>query len=107
MANENAKYKLKTGDKVIILNGKDKGKTGEITAFDRKNGKVKVAGANIATKHQKPNQMQGGGIVKQEAFLDVSNVAFLDDKSGKGVKLAYKVEGDKKVRINRKTGEAV
>ena len=100
--------KLRKGDTVVVIAGKDKGKQGTILAV--KADRVKVEGINIVTKHQKPNQMLGkeGGIVKQEAFLHISNVAIYNAKTQKADRVAYQVnEQGKKVRIYRSTGEVV
>ncbi len=100
--------KLRKGDTVVVIAGKDKGKQGTILAV--KADRVKVEGINIVTKHQKPNQMLGkeGGIVKQEAFLHISNVAIFNAATQKADRIAYQVNSDgKKERIYRSTGEVV
>lgn len=100
--------KLRKGDTVVVIAGKDKGKQGTILAV--KADRVKVEGINIVTKHQKPNQMLGkeGGIVKQEAFLHISNVAIYNAATQKADRVAYQVnEEGKKARIYRSTGEVV
>lgn len=100
--------KLCKGDTVVVIAGKDKGKQGTILAV--KADRVKVEGINIVTKHQKPNQMLGkeGGIVKQEAFLHISNVAIYNAATQKADRIAYQInEEGKKVRIYRSTGEVV
>lgn len=100
--------KLRKGDTVVVIAGKDKGKQGTILAV--KADRVKVEGINIVTKHQKPNQMLGkeGGIVKQEAFLHISNVAIYNAATQKADRIAYQMnEEGKKVRIYRSTGEVV
>lgn len=100
--------KLRKGDTVVVIGGKDKGKQGTILAV--KADRVKVEGVNIVTKHQKPNQMLGkeGGIVKQEAFLHISNVAIYNANTQKADRVAYQVNSDgKKERIYRSTGEVV
>ena len=100
--------KLRKGDTVVVIAGKDKGKQGTILAV--KADRVKVEGINIVTKNQKPNQMLGkeGGIIKQEAFLHISNVAIYNATTQKADRIAYQVNADgKKVRIYRSTGEVV
>ena len=100
--------KLRKGDTVVVIAGKDKGKQGTILAV--KADRVKVEGINIVTKHQKPNQMLGkeGGIVKQEAFLHISNIAIYNAATQKADRIAYQVNSDgKKERIYRSTGEVV
>ena len=96
--------KIKTGDTVRVIAGKDKGKEGKVLAV--KDGKVLVEGVNMITKHQKPSAgSPQGGIVSKEAFLDVSNVMFLF--KGQPTRIGFKLDGDKKVRVAKKTGEAV
>ena len=96
--------KIKTGDTVRVIAGKDKGKEGKVLAV--KDGKVLVEGVNMITKHQKPSAgSPQGGIVNKEAFIDVSNVMFLF--KGQPTRIGFKLDGDKKVRVAKKTGEAV
>jgi len=100
--------KIKKGDTVTIIAGNDKGKTGLIKKVFIKKNKVLVEGVNIKTEHNKPsNKNPDGGISKHEAPIDVSNVALVEPKTGKIVKIGYKFENDKKIRINRKTGTPV
>lgn len=106
------KVKIKRGDNVIITTGKKdiKGKTGEVIEVIKKEGKdprVIVAGLNVVKKHVKPSASNPqGGIVEKEASIHISNIALVD-KDGKAIKIGYKIEGDKKVRINKKTGETL
>ena len=98
--------KLKTGDKVVVITGKDKGKEGKIVAVDRKNGRVLVEGVNMVSKHTKPNaQNQQGGILKKEGFIDASNVMYLHN--GKAPRLGAMIQDGKKVRVAKKTGEII
>jgi large subunit ribosomal protein L24 len=98
--------KLKTGDKVVVITGKDKGKEGVIKAVDRKNGRVLVEGVNMVSKHTKPNaQNQQGGIIKKENFIDASNVMYLHN--GKATRLGVQIKDGKKVRVAKKTGEII
>jgi len=106
--------KLRKGDPVIVIAGKDKGKKGKIKAIVKKDGKVRVVveGVNIVKKHvRKIEGVREGGIYEIEKPIDISNVAYFDEKSGKPVKIgfAYQQEGDKiiKVRINKKTKEVI
>ena len=100
------KIKIKTGDMVRVIAGKDKDKEGKVIAIDHKNGRVKVEGANMVTKHSKPSQSnQEGGITTQENLLDVSNVMYLH--KGEPTRIGYKLDGDKKVRIAKKTGDVI
>ncbi len=100
--------KIKKGDKVIVLAGKDKGKTGEVVQSFPKLNKVIVAGVNIAKKHTKNkfNTDKKGEIVDKTMPIDASNVALMDSKN-KAIRIGYKVEGDKKVRISKKTGQEI
>ena len=98
--------KLKTGDKVVVIAGKDKGKEGKIIAVDKKNGRVLVEGVNMVSKHTKPNaQNQQGGIIKKENFIDASNVMYLHN--GKATRLGVQIKDGKKVRVAKKTGEVI
>lgn len=101
------KMKIKKGDKVIVLSGDDKGKTGEVLRAMPKDGKVVVQGVNLVKRHTKPSQTNAGGIVTKEAPISVSNVAIVDPKSGKATKVGYKEENGKKVRFARKSGEVI
>ena len=96
--------KIKTGDTVKVIAGAEKDKEGKVLSVDRKKNRVVVEGVNIITKHTKPNmQNQQGGIVNKEAPIDLSNVMYLH--KGKVTRIGYKLEGDKKVRIAKTTGE--
>ena len=105
--------KIRVGDTVVVIAGKDKGKTGEVLQVLAKEERVIVEGVNMVTKHIKPSQADPeGGIVTREAPIHVSNVAFYDSKSKSAVKLGYKVSVDEngkktKVRVNKKTGAEV
>ena len=101
------KLKIKKGDTVIVLTGKDKGKTGEVIKASPKDNKFVVAGVNLVKKHQKPTQTEPGGIITKEAAIDASNVSLLDPKTNKPTKVGYKVVDGKKVRIARASGEVI
>ena len=99
--------KIKKGDRVVILSGKDKGKTGEVTKSMPKDGKVVVSGVNIATRHRKPSQADPqGGLVKVEAPLHVSKVA-IATADGKPTRVRFEVRDGAKVRVAVKTGEKI
>ena len=98
--------KLKKGDKVVVLAGKDKGKQGEITAVFPKENKAVVDGVNIAIRHQRQTQTAQGGRVAKAMPIDLSNLALLD-KNGKATRVGFRFEGDKKVRFAKTTGEAI
>lgn len=98
--------KIKTGDSVQVIAGKDKGKEGKILSVDRKNNRVLVEGVNMVSKHTKPSAAnQNGGIIQKEAPIDVSNVMYLH--KGKPTRIGFKVEGDKKVRVAKSTGDVI
>lgn len=102
------KMKLKKGDKVVVITGKDKGKTGEITSVLPSENRVVVSGVNMMTKHTKPTQMAAGGIQRVESPIHASNVALADPKSGKATKVGFKSLADgKKVRVAKKSGETI
>tara|TARA_B100002052_G_C15685538_1_gene508222 strand:- start:492 stop:812 length:321 start_codon:yes stop_codon:yes gene_type:complete len=102
------KIKLKKGDEVIVLVGKDKGKTGKITLIQPFVNKAIVSGINKVKKHQKPDNNQAGGIVEKEMPIQISNLSFYDSSSKKGVKLGYKFNNkNEKIRIIRSTGKEV
>jgi len=97
---------VKKGDKVMVITGKDKGKTGVILVAFPKKDRVLVEGVNIVKKHTKPNQENPqGGIISQEAAIHVSNVMLIDPKTGEPTRVGYKIENGKKVRVAKKSGE--
>ena len=99
---------VKKGDTVIVLNGDDKGVKGEVIAASPDEGKVLVKGANIIHKHVKPRrQGEAGGIVDAEGAIYASKVALFCPKCEKGVRVGFKLEGDKKTRICRKCGNEI
>jgi large subunit ribosomal protein L24 len=99
--------KLKKGDKVIVLTGKDKGREGEITTLDPTSGKAKVSGVNMAIRHTKQSQTTQGGRVPQEMAIQLSNLALVDPKDGGATRVGFRMEGDKKVRYAKKSGEVI
>ncbi|MGA0540961.1 50S ribosomal protein L24 [Neotabrizicola sp. VNH66] len=98
--------KLKKGDTVVVLTGKDKGKKGEITSVSPKDNKAVVEGVNIAIRHTKQSAGSQGGRIPQAMPIDLSNLALMD-KNGKATRVGFRVEGDKKVRYAKTTGEAI
>ena len=103
-----ASLKIKKGDTVVVLSGKDKGKTGEVTRSIPKDGKVVVAGVNVATRHRKASQANPqGGLEKVEAPMHVSKVAIADPASGKPTRVRFEVRDGKKVRVAVKSGEKI
>lgn len=103
------KMHVKTGDKVVVIAGKDKTKTGRILKVFPKEGRVLVEGVNIVKRHTKPNMAnQDGGIIEKEAPIHVSNVAIADPKTGEATRVGMKVlEDGKKVRYAKKSGETL
>ena len=100
--------KIRKGDKVVVLSGRDKGKTGEVTRAMPKDGKVIVSGVNIATRHRKASQENPqGGLDKFEAPMHVSKVAIEDPKSGKPTRVRFEVRDGKKVRVAVRSGELI
>jgi large subunit ribosomal protein L24 len=99
--------KIKKGDRVVLLTGKDKGKQGNVTRVWPKDERVLVGGINIVQRHTKPSQGDPqGGIKNKEAPVHVSNVAIVDSK-GKPTRVGFRTEGDKKVRFAKSTGEVI
>lgn len=98
--------KLKKGDKVVVLAGKDKGKQGEITAVFPKDNKAIVDGVNIAIRHQRQTQSSQGGRIPKAMPIDLSNLALMD-KNGKATRVGFRMEGDKKVRFAKTTGDVI
>ncbi|MBO6609969.1 MULTISPECIES: 50S ribosomal protein L24 [Altererythrobacter] len=101
--------KIKKGDSVVVLSGKDKGKTGTVTQVMPKEGKVLVEGVNVATRHRKPSQANPqGGIERREAPMHISKVAVADPKDGKPTRVRFDVKKDgTKVRVAVKSGETI
>ena len=100
--------KIKKGDRVVVLSGKDKGKHGEVTKSMPKDGKVIVAGVNVAARHRKPSQANPqGGIERREAPMHVSKVALEDPKTGKPTRVRFEERDGKKVRVAVKSGELI
>ena len=98
--------KLRKGDKVIVLAGKDKGKTGEIQSVDPKAGKAVVEGINIAIRHVRQSQTTQGGRTPKALPIDLSNLAIVD-ANGKATRVGFRMEGDKKVRYAKTTGDVI
>ena len=98
--------KIKKGDTVKVIAGKDKDKEGKVLAVNKKDGKVLVEGVNMLTKHTKPSAAnQNGGIVHQEGYIDLSNVMYVH--KGQATRVGFKMDGGKKVRFAKKTGEVI
>ena len=103
----NKKFKLKKGDEVIVLAGKDKGKTGKIIKIVTKQMKAIVSEINKVKKNQKPDNNQPGGIIDKEMPIHISNLSFYDPELKKGIRIGYKLDKNKKARINKSTGKEI
>ena len=104
----NIKYKIKKGDKVAVLSGKDKGKVGEILKMIPSSQRAIVQGVNMVKRHTAPSQAGAGGIVEKEATIHVSNIALLDPKDDKPVRIGYKkLDDGRKVRYAKRSGEVI
>ena len=100
--------KIKKGDSVVVLSGKDKGRTGTVMQVLPKDGKLIVQGINVAARHRKPTQTNPqGGIDRSEAPLAICKVAIADPKDGKPTRVRFEVKGGKKVRVAAKSGETI
>ena len=102
------KLKIKKGDNVVVITGRDKGKKGEVLRVLREENRVLVQGVNMVKRHTRPGAGQAGGIVEKEAAIHISNVAHIDPKSSKPTRVGYKILGDgRKVRFARRSGEVL
>ena len=102
------KLHVKTGDTVVVISGKDKGKQGVIKACEPKKSRVVVEGVNVVKRHTKPSQANPqGGIIEKEAPIHVSNVMYFDSASGKATRVGYKFEDGKKVRFAKSSGKTI
>ncbi|MDF1694704.1 MAG: 50S ribosomal protein L24 [Saprospiraceae bacterium] len=101
------KYKIKKGDKVKVIAGSNKGAEGNVLEVHAKNGKAIVEGVNLAKKHTKPTQDNPGGINEIALPIDISNLMFVDPKSGETTRLGYRIEDGKSVRYSKKSGETI
>lgn len=100
--------KIKKGDNIIVLTGKDKGKQGEVLSIQTQNNKAIVQGINVVKRHTKASQLQAGGIVEKEAAIALSNISIVDPKEGKATKVGFKtLEDGKKVRYAKLSGEVI
>jgi large subunit ribosomal protein L24 len=103
-----AAAKIKKGDRVVVLSGKDKGKHGEVVRAMPKEMKVVVSGVNVVTRHTKPSQANPqGGLVRSEAPIHVSKVAIEDPKTGKPTRVGFRIENGSKVRVAKRSGEVI
>jgi large subunit ribosomal protein L24 len=102
------KLKIKKGDKVVVITGKDKGKTGEVTLVMPKEGRVVVQGVNVVRRHQRQTAQQQGGIITKEAPIHISNVAHIDPNSERPTRIGWRVlEDGRKVRVAKRSGAPI
>jgi large subunit ribosomal protein L24 len=99
--------KIRKGDKVVILTGKDKGRSGEVLQVMPKEDRAIVRGINVVKRHQRQTASQEAGIIAKEASIHLSNIAIADPKDGKPTRVGFKVEGDKKVRVAKRSGVTI
>jgi large subunit ribosomal protein L24 len=99
--------KLRKGDKVVVLAGKDKGKQGEITRVLPKEDKAVVGGVNVSIRHARQTAQSQGGRQPKEMPIELSNLALVDPKTGEATRVGFRMEGDKKVRFAKKSGETI
>jgi large subunit ribosomal protein L24 len=100
--------KIRKGDEVIVTTGRDKGKKGEVLRLIPSENRAIVQGVNVVRKHQRPTQMDPGGIKSEEAPINLSNIAIVDPKSGEATRVGFKINDDgTKVRVARKSGEVI
>jgi len=101
------KLKIKKGDNVIVISGRDKGRSGEVLRVFPEERRLIVQGVHMARRHTKPRMGDPGGIVDKELTIHISNVAHVDPSSGKATRIGYQVIGGKKLRVARRSGEVI
>ena len=101
------KFKIKKGDEVIVVTGKDKGKKGQVLEVMPLESRVKVQGVNLVKRHRRPTQTAPGGIDTLEAPMHISNVAHIDPESGKATRVGYRIENENKVRVAKASGKVI
>ena len=99
--------KIRKGDKVVVLTGKDKGRSGEVLVVMPKEDRAVVRGINVVKRHQRQTASQEAGIISKEAPIHLSNIAIADPKDGKPTRVGFKIEGDKKVRMAKRSGVTI
>ncbi|MBN9079180.1 MAG: 50S ribosomal protein L24 [Rhizobiales bacterium 65-79] len=100
--------KIKKGDKVVVLTGKDKGRTGEVVSVSPSDSRAIVRGVNLIRRHQRQTQSQEGGIITKEAPIHLSNIALADPKDGKATRVGFTFQKDgRKVRVAKRSGETI
>jgi len=99
--------KIRKGDSVVVITGKDKGRTGEVLQVMPKDDRAIVRGINMVKRHQRQTQTQEAGIITKEASIHLSNLALADPKDGKATRVGFKIGGDKKVRVAKRSGDTI
>jgi large subunit ribosomal protein L24 len=99
--------KIKKGDSVVVLAGKDKGRSGEVLQVMPKEDRAVVRGVNLVKRHQRQSASQEAGIITKEAPIHLSNLAIADPKDGKPTRVGFKIDGDKKVRVAKRSGVSI
>lgn len=104
----NARFRIKKGDNVVVLTGRERGKKGKVLRVQRKDARVLVQGVNMVRRHTRPSQTSPGGILEKEAPLHISNLALVDPKLGKATRVGFKrLKDGRKVRVAKRSGEVV
>ena len=101
------KFKIKKGDQVLVITGRDKGKKGEVLEVLRAESRVRVQGVNMVKRHRRATQNDAGGIISVEAPLHISNVAHVDPESGAATRVRFEVKDGEKVRVAKRSGKAL
>jgi large subunit ribosomal protein L24 len=105
---KSAKFKIRKGDRVVVITGRDKGKTGEVLRVLPKQSRVLVQGVNVVKRHQRPSQTNSGGIVEKESSIHISNVAHIDPKTDRPTRVGIRVgDGGRKLRVARRSNETI
>ena len=99
--------RIRKGDRVIVISGRDKGKKGEVLKLYPKDERALVSGVNIVKRHQRQTQRQQAGIVSKESSIHLSNIAHADPRTGEATRIGFKIEGGRKVRVAKKSGEVI
>jgi large subunit ribosomal protein L24 len=99
--------KIRKGDEVVVLTGKDKGRKGSVLQVLPKDNRAIVSGINVVKRHQRQTANSEGGIISKEASIDLSNLALLDPKDSKPTRVGFRMEGDRKVRVSKRSGEVI
>ena len=101
------KFKIKKGDQVVVITGRDKGKKGEVLEVLRSESRVRIQGVNMVKRHRRATQNDAGGIISMEAPLHISNVAHVDPDSGAATRIGFVVKDGKKLRVAKRSGKAL